>query len=486
MNRLSKPGILLILALAAAYLPAHALQAVMTHKVFRAPENNRLKPYLELYWEIDPRSMLFDKKDGIWTGKIQTDIIIRKNDKTATEEHYILETPPIADVNILLSQRITQMKRFLLDTGNYTIDVTLTDLVKKSGEYQYSKQIEIPYSADPVFSDIQLMDTLLPATGESMYQRNNQVHLPLFTNFIDDYRKQIKYYVELYNTENVPVQFIRTFISKKDDGNTMYDLADTANASRKQLSFLYGSMDISLLSSGNYYLNVELLDSHAKRIAHKNLFFQLINTTPVAYKPLGDSASDKKKNTDTYLNLDKTYLAKYTPAQIIAILQMLVPIADPTERQNINEFVKRPNDMYARYFIYNFWNKQSSGNGEQEWKSYTEKVKKVNKLFGNSFVKGYESDRGALYLKYGEPAERVQVQNEEGAYPYEIWRYSSWENQGDVLFLFYRPGLMGSDYRLLTSTANGQVQNKNWRRDLYTSGVATSTNSRAEQYFINR
>lgn len=485
MSRFKKPGIL-IWILIASYFPANALQAVVMHNVFRAPEGNGLKPYMELYWEIDPRSLLFDKKEDIWTGKIQTDIIIRKNDKTVIEEHYILETPPIKDVKLLLSQRITQMKRFSLDTGNYTLDVILTDLVKKGGEYEYSEQIEIPYSSDPVFSDIQLIDTLLPATGESIYQRNNQIQLPLFTNFLDDYRKQVKYYVELYNADKTAAaKYIRTFISKKEDGNTMYDLTETTNAVQKQLSFLYGSMNISVLSSGNYYLNVELLDSNTKRIAHKDVFFQLVNITPVAYNPPKDTASGKKKNDNTYLNLDKTYLAKYSPGQIIAILQMLSPIADPTERQNINEFIKRPNDMYARYFIYNFWNKRNSISGEEEWKNYAEKVKKVNKLFGSSLIKGYESERGTLYLKYGEPTDRIQVQNEEGAYPYEIWQYNEWNNQGNVLFLFYRPGLMGSDYRLLTSTANGEVQNKNWRRDLYTAGTATSTNSRAEQYFTN-
>ncbi|HET9053034.1 MAG TPA: hypothetical protein VFM90_02600, partial [Cyclobacteriaceae bacterium] len=205
---------------AVAYVPANALHAVLTHNIFRAPEANGLKPYVEVYWEIDPRSLLFDKKDGVWTGNIQTDIVIRKNNLPVIEEHYLLTTPPISDVNVLLSQRITQLKRFSLDTGFYTIEVALIDKIKNGKGYHYSGELHIPYTKEPLFSDIQLVDTLLPASGESIYQRNNQLQLPLFTNFVDDHRKHVRYYVELYHTEQASsAKYIRTFISKKEEGN---------------------------------------------------------------------------------------------------------------------------------------------------------------------------------------------------------------------------------------------------------------------------
>src|SRR5690606_11008342 len=249
---------------AVAYVPANALHAVLTHNIFRAPETNGLKPYVEVYWEIDPRSLFFDKKDGVWTGNIQTDIVIRKNNLPVVEEHYLLTTPPISDVKVLLSQRITQLKRFSLDTGVYTIEVTLVDKIKNGKGYHYSGELHIPYTQEPLFSDIQLVDTLLPASGESIYQRNNQLQLPLFTNFVDDHRKRIHYYVELYHTEQASsAKYIRTFISKKEEGNiAIYELADTALAEHKQLSFLYGKVDVSHFASGNYYLNVELLDEN--------------------------------------------------------------------------------------------------------------------------------------------------------------------------------------------------------------------------------
>ncbi len=233
-----------------------------------------------------------------------------------------------------------------------------------------------------------------------------------------------------------------------------------------------------------------MTDGDDKVLASKNLFFQVVNEKPVAYKVEKDTTKSTTtgdtKSQPTYVNLNKTYLSKYTPEQIRAILKMLIPIANPTERNNINEFLKRPDDMYSRYFIYNFWLSRGNINAEDEWKTYAEQVKKVNKLFGTAMVRGYESDRGMMYLKYGEPTERVRVENEEGAHPYEVWQYNTLLGQANVLFLFFRPGFVGSDYRLLTSTATGEIVNKNWRRDLYTVGRSTSNNSRAEQYFLNR
>lgn len=468
-----------------------AIQAVMTHNIFHAPDGNGLKPYVEVYWEIDPNTLLFDKKDDVWKGRIKTDIIIAKGNMIVAQEHYILETKPASDVKAVLSQRIMDLRRFSLDTGDYKLDVILTDEVKKGGEYKYMEYIHIPSTQEPFFSDIQLIDTIIPSKEENIFQRNNHIQIPLSTNFLDENRKRIKFYAELYNTSHAPAaKEIKLFISKKENGSAIFGLSKTINTQHALLEIVHDQFGIAVLSSGNYYLNMQLTDGEDKVLTTKNLFFQVVNEKPVAYKVEKDTTKSTTtgdtKSQPTYVNLNKTYLSKYTPEQIRAILKMLIPIANPTERNNINEFLKRPDDMYSRYFIYNFWLSRGNINAEDEWKTYAEQVKKVNKLFGTAMVRGYESDRGMMYLKYGEPTERVRVENEEGAHPYEVWQYNTLLGQANVLFLFFRPGFVGSDYRLLTSTATGEIVNKNWRRDLYTVGRSTSNNSRAEQYFLNR
>ncbi|MBZ0100369.1 MAG: GWxTD domain-containing protein, partial [Taibaiella sp.] len=179
---------------------------------------------------------------------------------------------------------------------------------------------------------------------------------------------------------------------------------------------------------------------------------------------------------------------KYSIAQLKAIMKMLKPIADENELLNIESFVKRPDETYMRYFVYNFWKARSSDDPEKAWKNYTKLVKDVNKLFGNSRNPGYETERGFYYLKYGPPDQRYVVTAEETAWPYEIWQYNAPGKQSSQgVFLFYNPGFMVSDYKLLHSTVQGEMRNNNWRSELYKTGGSTNNlNSRAEQILQNQ
>jgi hypothetical protein len=124
---------------------------------------------------------------------------------------------------------------------------------------------------------------------------------------------------------------------------------------------------------------------------------------------------------------------------------------------------------------------------EKAWKEYAEKVKVVNHLFGLNSMPGYESDRGFIQLKYGEPDDRMQVNNEEYAQPYEIWQYNSLPKNGNALFLFYKPGNTLGNYELLHSTVVGEKRNLQWRSYLYVNGVNNNNlSSKAEFYFGNR
>jgi GWxTD domain-containing protein len=467
-----------------------AIQAVMTHNVFYAPDQNTLKPYVEIYWEIDPNTLLYNKTDNSWKGKIKTDITLSKNGTIVTEEHYILETLPISDVKMLYHQRIMDLRRFALDTGSYQLKVVLTDVVNKGNAFDYNKNIVLNSTQKPFFSDIQLVDTCFASTEKNNYQRNNTIQIPLASNFFDENRKLLNYYAELYQPTSAPnAAMVKVFISKKENEFPLHNLIDTFSVQQQKINIIAGKLNLATLASGNYFVNTALCDSDGKAVATQSLFFQMLNPHPVVYNQPKDTTkkdSTAKPNQPTYINLNKTYLSKYTPGQIRLILKMLVPIADPTERLNIGEFLKSPNDVYSRYFIYNFWTKRNSKDPEAAWKAYAEKVKYTNREFNASMLRGFESDRGRIFLEYGAPTERIKVENEDGANPYEIWQYNVLNDQANVLFLFCRTGFVGSDYRLIHTTYAGEKSNRKWRLDVYINGNATSSNSRAEQYFGNR
>lgn len=473
--------------------PSSALQAVVMKNLFFAPtENHSFKPYIETYWQVDPQSMLFSKEDGFFVGKIRTQISIRRDTGVVTEEQYLLTTTPVASGTELYRQKIIDLRRYELQPGNYTLEILLTDELKTDSRFVFRDSFSIEPVTAPSFSDIQLVDTMLQGDVQSIFSRNGVIQLPLCTNFFDEQRKTLHYYTELYQpaADTHSTLMLTTYVSKKPFDPPVNRLIIQDTLSKKNVHLVEGKLALNTLASGNYYLNITAVNDQQQRIAAQTLFFQVLNAKPeaLADEKMPDTASGltPEENT-TYLNLNKTFLGKYTPEQIRAILKMLLPIADPNERNSIQSFLKNPNDLYSRYFVYNFWSRRNKLKPEEAWKEYSGRVKEVNKLFGSSLLTGYESERGLIYLKYGAPTERIIVNNESNALPYEIWQYNTLARASNAVFLFYRAGMLSNDYRLLHTTVNGERRNRNWRSVLFVGGAsADASASRAEQYIGNR
>jgi len=76
-----------------------------------------------------------------------------------------------------------------------------------------------------------------------------------------------------------------------------------------------------------------------------------------------------------------------------------------------------------------------------------------------------KSDRGRIFIIYGEPSEIERYPNQVDTKPYEIWYYN--ELEGGVVFVF--GDLTGfSDYTLLHSTLRGELRDDNWLRRITT------------------
>lgn len=470
-------------------LTAKALQAVVNKTFFysRAANGTGITPYLDLYWQIDPRSLLFYKEDSLFKSRIETLIEISDHNGIAATDHYVLETKPAASVAEALNQKIIELKRIPLIAGDYKISLTLHDLAGATADvFKDSITIEFP-AAMPILSGLQLIDTMITVSSatQNIFMRNNRLQFPLCAAFLDENRKEIKYYAEAYTDKSFSGTLIsKVFISKKQMEPAMYKLMDTDTLTDGTTRPISGSLSLRNLSSGNYNLNIVLEDEKGKRFSQRSVFFQMINPHPEIVKT---TVADTGNNLPKFVDLSKIFISKYTKPQVRAILKMLLPIAAPQEKRTINEFIARPDDMYSRYFIYNFWLQRNKLNPEEEWKKYAERVKQTNKLFGSSLLPGYETDRGIIYLKYGEPTDRIIVENEAGALPYEVWQYNVMEHQTNGIFLFVRNGVIMNDYRILHTTVNGEIRNLRWRSTLYTNGTGDPlTNSRAEQLIGNR
>jgi len=322
--------------------------------------------------------------------------------------------------------------------------------------------------------------------------------------FYDERKLLMHYYVELYNTgtitkENYPITQ-RIFISKRLGDATLFNLTRKDTIYTDVVCPFIGSFSLKALPSGNYYLNTVVEDKNKLILSYRSFFFQVINKKPgtaeeTTKKPdpkINETKETKepvaKNDTSvfekiTLIDIGKTFAIKYNLNELKAILVMMRPIVSPVEMQSINAFLKKPDENYMRYFIYNHFSALNKKDPDAAWKAFTEKVIAVNKLFSSGSNMGYESDRGFVWLKYGKPDQRIEVPNESGALPYEVWQYNNIQGKANnVIFLFYQPAEMLNGYRLLHTTMVGEPHNNNWRTALFTNGNSSGDpSSRVEQ-----
>jgi GWxTD domain-containing protein len=88
-------------------------------------------------------------------------------------------------------------------------------------------------------------------------------------------------------------------------------------------------------------------------------------------------------------------------------------------------------------FFFNFWVQRNQANPEGAWKNYFNLVLGVEKEFGSIYKKGYETDRGRVYLQYGSPNQRNVETLNPWTFPYEIWHYYTANQQSNLKFVFY-------------------------------------------------
>ena len=480
-----------------------ALEAGCSHRVFYLPDpihEGNLNPYLEAYWQMNPKTIHFatNAAKGI-VARILTDVYITNDTgHIIKEDHYVFETKPAATVADLEQLNILELKRYFITPGNLKFKLVLTDMNDTSNVFSI---IDTFYVAKlpkgPFYGGLEFIDTSYVSEILSPFRKHGTQYIPLCEGFFDNDRNTLHYYTELYHLDTIPpseyplVQ--STFISRKENKDPFAELVKIDTIKDTKTNYYQGTFNIKNLTSGNYYLNISLGNKEHKTIASRSAFFQRLNTNPPTQEMVAlKTAVDTALESVNFLDLSKTFLKKYNTTQIIAILKMLIPVSDPAGVNSIENFMKKPDDMYMRYFIYNFFTGVNPEKPEAAWVKYSTKVKEVNKRFPARGKPGYESVRGFMYLRYGEPSEIITVANEKGTLPYEIWQYNQLKEMGgkeisNAVILFYKLTDLDFDYKVLHTNIGGELHNTGWRSFLYTnSDGGGNFNSRAEQYIGNK
>ncbi len=144
------------------------------------------------------------------------------------------------------------------------------------------------------------------------------------------------------------------------------------------------------------------------------------------------------------------------------------------ERKNLLSYIISPeqlsilNNLTAtgqENYLKQFWKEHDLNHTTPENEQRLEYVKRYilsNRLYSNNYTKdnGWSSDRGRIYIKYGDYDEIDEVIAPRIGNSYEVWYYRS---LGEGKFFVFEDWTGNYDYRLVHSNVDGEVYNDAWQ-----------------------
>jgi len=433
------------------------MKAYLSYSIFNTPTD---EPYIETYLTIDGNSIGYQRlDDGNYQGSINVQMLFKIGDSIVNYAKYELSGPILKDT-LARKGNFIDVQRHSLPNGEYNVEITLEDKNSDQTEKSSFGEFTIDFPKDNMtFSDIELLSSYKETNEAGLLEKNGYELTPYIFNYYPQSESKLSFYVELYNsnTELGDDAFLLTSYIRPFETDIKLDLyIHHKRVNPEQVVVILSSFDISELPSGNYLLVVEARSRTNKLLTSKEIYFQRYN--PSVKSDLNLMA----------LNTTNTFVEKIGNRDTLEqYIKYISPISTDIERAYAdNQLETATEEELRRYFLY-FWVERDKLHPETAWDDYLLRVKQANKNFKSVSLEGYQTDRGRVYLQYGQPNVISEQYFEPAAYPYEIWHYYQLGDQRDKKFVYYTHDLVTNDFQLIHSNAVGELSNYRWETIIY-------------------
>ncbi len=436
------------------------LNAFMSYAVFSSPESG---PYIETYLTVEGTSVKYiPNNNGKLQAAIQVIMLFKKGENIVNYDKYELNSPEVEDTTNLRFSFIDQ-QRYSLANGEYEFEIQIWDKNRDAKPFNSVQPLIVDIPSDKVaLSGIQLLASYTKSENPGILTKNGYDLIPYIFNYYPEKVNKITFYAEIYNTAKVLGEgekyLVSYFIETAGKDKPLEKYVSQKRETATQLNVIFSEFDISELPSGNYNLVVKIKDKNNTLIGRNQVFIMRSNPKvqlrfdDIAQLDVANTFASRIDNIDT-LRMFIRYLEPISVNQEVNFAQVHLATSDLITLQK---------------FFYKFWTERNELEPEREWVNYFTDVNKVNFAYSTIVLKGYESDRGRTYLKYGPPNAISENYNEPGTYPYEIWHYYVLKDgQRNKKFVFYTKDIVTNDFTILHSDVNGEVSNYRWQQVIY-------------------
>lgn len=192
---------------------------------------------------------------------------------------------------------------------------------------------------------------------------------------------------------------------------------------------------------------------------------------------LADTSENEIARSEKMMYIYNPHIQSTSPKLTTAISNFLgLSEKDITDEFNKMRYIVSTDDIKAfrqlktleakREFLANCWKEIETGlRGSREVTRafYLDRVNTASQRFRSMGKEGWQTDRGRIFILYGDPDEIQRFPSSENVKPYEIWYYNQLE--GGIYFVFVDRSGFG-EYILVHSTKRGEIWDESWQRNL--------------------
>lgn len=443
--------------------PVHAaLQLVVEHKVFYSPEGRPMVDVNMAFLAGTFGQAVTER--GFQQSRVDVLTLVERSGEIVAYGKTTVLGPESTEA---VQQDLLHQEFFDLQPGLYELVVEARDA---SGADTTMTRYRAPLAVGELPAGISISDILfaerITPSQEDQRSKYGYAVVPLLSDYLPPSVTKLNFYAEVQGTERTLGRDSLYLLSYQIEGleskAVFGPYKRSIRARARPVEPVMAEFDIAQLPSGNYLLAVEVKDKKGVLIARKDQFFQRNNPVRYGYDL---QAMDQ-------LDLEGKFSGAFSDRDTLALhIASLHPIADPLEAKIIDDRHKDRDMDLMRRFFYSFWANRSP-DPERAWEAYRQEVVKVNKLFGCRVLRGFETDRGRVYLKYGAPNTMMDRFNEMGTLPYTIWHYYQAGQFTNRRFVFYQPDMANYCMQLLHSEVPGEVNNPQWNNILHQRNIA--------------
>lgn len=434
------------------------IDAYFMYSVYKSSKG----PYVETYLSFIGNTLSYVKNADSFSAKVEISVVFSIGDSIVLIDKYLVTGVEIADTSNS-KPNFVDVQRYFLQSGLYDINIKIQDVNEKDSYGEFKEKIAINFE-DSVISigGIEYLESFYETKKETIISKNGYDLIPYVSNFFPTNIDKLNFYFEIYNTDKVLNDdfILKFYIENNNDKRVFPYSLKQKKISPKPIIPYIGIIDIKELYSGNYSFVIEILDKEQKQVFQSKFLIQRSNINKEM------SEIDTLEIFTANINSFKGNI--FNRDTVLDYVLSLRPLAQPKEQHFIDFVAKKSNLQALQNFFCEFWNTRSDDKANLLWEEYWEQVLYTNRAFGRVRKKGYDTDMGYVYLKYGAPNEIYESDISPSAYQYKIWTYwhLNFTNENNRKFVFYNPTGVGRDFDLLHSNVNGELHVANWERFL--------------------